>query len=255
MDVTELKRHRLNASRRHPWEIVRSKIIIYLLRRYNIRSPQHILELGSGDAYLSNQLSEIYRSSSISAVDTAYTDDLIQSFPRSAISYYNNLADFSATNKPADLILLADVLEHVEDDRSLYQSALDASVSTSSAYILITVPAFQSLFSKHDRQLEHFRRYTRKQLLSVCSTSGMEIINSGYFFFSLLIVRWIAILFESSDSTTDKSTIENWRGGRIVTNLISFILWIDFSISFFLTHLGIVLPGLSCYCLCRKSPS
>ena len=257
MDVIELKRHQLSHSQRHPWEIVRAKIIIFLLGKYNVQSPKRILEIGSGDAFISNQLSAIFKTASIHAVDTAYTEEIIRTLQKNSsypISFYNKLSDFSTNNQPADLIVLADVLEHIENDRGFFESAIHEKVSTPNATLMVTVPAFQSLFSQHDRQLNHFRRYNRRQLTSVCTTSGVHALASGYFFFSLFIVRWLSVHFQKSTSYTTRS-IDNWRGGKLVTNFISFILWMDFKVCFILSRLGITLPGLSCYCLCRKSPS
>ncbi|KAI4452578.1 hypothetical protein C823_007162 [Eubacterium plexicaudatum ASF492] len=43
--------------------------------------------------------------------------------------------------------------------------------------ILITVPAFQNLFSLHDIQLKHFRRYNYKSLYHVLDQAGYKIID------------------------------------------------------------------------------
>ena len=78
-----------------------------------------------------------------------------------------------------DLIGLFDVLEHVEED----QAALAALTERLSAEgrILLTVPAFQWLWSAHDEHHHHFRRYNRAQLAAVAKRAGLTVERSFYF--------------------------------------------------------------------------
>jgi SAM-dependent methyltransferase len=59
--------------------------------------------------------------------------------------------------REARLITMMDVLEHVEDDFELLSSIL--AECSAGAYILLTVPADLSLWSKHDETFGHYRRY------------------------------------------------------------------------------------------------
>lgn len=78
-----------------------------------------------------------------------------------------------------DLIGLFDVLEHIE--------AEDASLSALAGYldergkILLTVPAFPFLWSKHDERHHHFRRYTRASLAEAAQKAGLKVSYSCYF--------------------------------------------------------------------------
>lgn len=67
----------------------------------------------------------------------------------------------------ADLVLLTDVLEHVEDDRQLLREALDRM--SPGAPMIITVPADMRLWSPHDEALGHFRRYDHVSLGALLS--------------------------------------------------------------------------------------
>lgn len=62
----------------------------------------------------------------------------------------------------ADLVLLTDVLEHVEDDRGLLRG-LVARMKVG-AGLLLTVPAHPDLWSSHDVVHQHHRRYTEQSL-------------------------------------------------------------------------------------------
>jgi SAM-dependent methyltransferase len=82
-------------------------------------------------------------------------------------------------NSQYDLIGLFDVLEHIEDDRS--SLAALAEKLADGGRMIVTVPAFPWLWSKHDERHHHFRRYTRASLASVASSAGMTVVYSSYF--------------------------------------------------------------------------
>lgn len=78
-----------------------------------------------------------------------------------------------------DLICLLDVLEHVDDDAG--SLAALRPLLAAGGRILVTVPAYAWLWSAHDRQLHHRRRYTRRRLLQVAAAAGLQARRSGYF--------------------------------------------------------------------------
>ena len=67
---------------------------------------------------------------------------------------------------------MIDVLEHVDDDQTLLQSYVERAPR--SASVLISVPAFQFLWSGHDVFLEHRRRYTRAQVEALVRRAGLR---------------------------------------------------------------------------------
>jgi SAM-dependent methyltransferase len=62
----------------------------------------------------------------------------------------------------ADLVLLCDVLEHIEGHTSFLHALV--SMMKPGAHLLLTVPADPRLWSPHDEVYGHFRRYTRSTL-------------------------------------------------------------------------------------------
>jgi hypothetical protein len=92
-------------------------------------------------------------------------------------------------NKCADTLLFIDVLEHVEDDTLLLREYLNKS--TNDALFVISVPAFNSLWSNHDIYLEHFRRYRIQDLRILIEKVGLTEIHSSYIFGSLFPLIWI----------------------------------------------------------------
>lgn len=89
----------------------------------------------------------------------------------------------SVSNLSADLVLLMDVLEHVDDDVGLLREAI--SNASSEATFLISVPAFQFMWSGHDVFLEHKRRYTLRGIERVVENAGLRVRRGCYFYASI----------------------------------------------------------------------
>ena len=64
-----------------------------------------------------------------------------------------------------DTILYLDVLEHIEDDEKEIQIAYESL--REGGTLIINVPAFQHLYSKFDKDIDHFRRYSKNTLKSL----------------------------------------------------------------------------------------
>ena len=76
-----------------------------------------------------------------------------------------------------DLILIADVIEHVRRPKNLLRNL--KKFLKKDGRILITVPAYQFLFSKKDEALGHYRRYNQKLLKN--ELTEFKIENISYF--------------------------------------------------------------------------
>jgi hypothetical protein len=151
---------------------------------------------------------------------------------------------------------MMDVLEHVKTPGELLQQVQQTTVISSSALFIITVPAYQTLYSNHDKQLGHFKRYKRKELIHLLKEQSVFVSRSGYCFTSLLIPRLFQILIEKITKKTkvDTDKIYKWNGGKTFTFLLKSVFWIEFKISWYLSRIGIYIPGLTCYCICQCSP-
>ena len=257
MDISELKRQRSSDLQRHPWEIVRAGIINFLLKKYN-SAPGNIADVGSGDTYVLQQLN-MRGIEKRFAVDTGYDDEIVSQLKTNntgkEIRFLRSKEDLENSRTPINLFLFLDVLEHCEDDKAVLSSYVHTSAADDRAAFLITVPAYQGLWSTHDQLLGHYRRYTRRQLEKLCKEEKLKVIRSGYFFFTLLPARWMQRMLERSGLRKPDRSIDNWNGSTVVSKLILAILWLDFYIGYGLSKAGIILPGLSCYCICQKSPS
>jgi SAM-dependent methyltransferase len=91
-------------------------------------------------------------------------------------------ADFHTlplTSDSFDLITCLDVLEHLEDDRRAVGEL--ARILRPRGLLVMTIPAFQSLWGDHDELYGHFRRYRAPEIAERLQRAGLEILQLTYF--------------------------------------------------------------------------
>ncbi len=86
------------------------------------------------------------------------------------------------------LVLAADMLEHIENDRQVLREAF--RVIAPGGALVVTVPAMPSLWGPHDETLGHKRRYTRGELIQKARNAGFETAYCTYTMALLLPVLW-----------------------------------------------------------------
>ncbi len=96
-----------------------------------------------------------------------------------------------ARQRDFKLIGAFDVLEHIEDDAVAASKLLD--LLAPGGILVVSVPAYNFLWSQHDEINHHFRRYTRESITGLLVSAGFKVRYSTYWNFLLfplaLIVR------------------------------------------------------------------
>lgn len=86
-------------------------------------------------------------------------------------------------NNEFDCVFATDVIEHIENDEAALKEL--ARVLRPGGKLIITVPAFMSLWGLQDDLSHHHRRYRMHQLRRVVVGAGLTINESFYFNFLL----------------------------------------------------------------------
>lgn len=94
------------------------------------------------------------------------------------------------------LIGAFDVLEHIEDDAAAANMLLD--LLAPGGILVVSVPAYNFLWSHHDVINHHFRRYTRKSITSLLRKAGFSVRYCTYWNFLLFPLAVIVRLFNKT---------------------------------------------------------
>jgi SAM-dependent methyltransferase len=78
-----------------------------------------------------------------------------------------------------DVVLLTDVLEHIENDAASARTAL--RLLRPGGFVVATVPAYQWLYSPRDAAHHHFRRYSRRRFRELWPTRDAEILLLSFY--------------------------------------------------------------------------
>lgn len=193
-----------NLQDEHWWFVGRRRFLRKLIQRHcHLRPNARILEAGCGFGGNLPLLEEFGRVSAFEYLHEARA----YSTTRSGIAVVPGaLPDgFDFGGRTYDLIALLDVLEHIDDDRASLATLSEGL--TEKGRIIITVPAFQWLWSKHDELHHHKRRYSRKSLGSVIRDAGLTTAKTGYFnslLFPLAMAQRLATRFGNGDAVADE---------------------------------------------------
>jgi ubiquinone/menaquinone biosynthesis C-methylase UbiE len=166
------------------WEVGRRELVKNLLQRYGVNGVENgrtngtgprILEIGCGSGALLQDLEQY---------GTAYGLDVAA--PALANCRERgldcvSLADVTALpfeDEQFNVVIAIDVLEHVEDDAAAIREI--NRVTKKGGKVILTVPAFQMLWSRRDVQCHHHRRYLRDDFRSRVQKQGFKVLKSTY---------------------------------------------------------------------------
>ena len=80
--------------------------------------------------------------------------------------------------EPVDTVLMIDVLEHVEKDAEQLRKV--GRILRNGGEFIIAVPAFPLLYGIRDRQMGHYRRYTKRGLKKLLEENGFRVERLRY---------------------------------------------------------------------------
>ena len=249
MDLVE----RGSGRTRHPWELARAEFFLELLNSHDLLTGDCAwLDAGAGDGWFAGQLRRLLPpSATITCWDINYTQEDLETLTD---ENGDGLAFVAAQpTQLFDRVLLLDVIEHTDDDLGFLRSIVDHLLAEDGV-VLVSVPAYASLFSSHDHVLRHRRRYSPAACRRVLEDAGLAVISSGGLFSALLPVRAGQVLLERVRSTrANGSGVGDWQRGRLLTRSVTRLLALDGRVSLALSRHGRSAPGLSYWALCRPS--
>ena len=153
----------------------------------------NILEIGSGIGNISGFFIQNGYSLTLSDADEQYIDQLKKTFGEINILsidlvHEDFLKKYVQLFQAFDTVILLNVLEHIDNEGKAIENCRHLLKRDGSLVVL--VPAYRFLFSKMDRALHHYRRYTAKKLFNLVSKKKFNV-RKVFYFNAMGIFAWI----------------------------------------------------------------
>ncbi len=162
------------------WYTGRSFAVRAALARAGVKRCATALDYGAGYGGMQATLANF-----ADRVD-AFEPDTEAARAASSRGYTSVFTDETAAfANTCNLIGLFDVLEHIENDEAFLVRAQVALAP--GGHIVFTVPAYMMLWSAHDVEHHHFRRYTVRSLRDKLEKAGYNVDYASYWNASLLL--------------------------------------------------------------------
>ena len=226
----------------HWWFVVRRKLLKSILGSLNL--PQESLTIDIGCGVGSNFC--LLKVTGLRAIGFDRSlDNLLLAKMKFLLPFINgDLENLPIRSSSVELVIATDVLEHLEDDiagvRELYRILRD------NGHLIVTVPAFQSLWGTQDIVTGHWRRYRRQEILKKLSMAGFDTLKFSYFnfflFFPILIGRRLIKFFGVRIESENKINFP----------LINFFLKVIFSLELPILKYASFPFGVSILCIAKK---
>lgn len=162
---------------KHWWWRARTEYVTETLQRYRPETGfTTILDIGCGDGLFFDRLLEF------GEVEGVEPDaELVSSSnPHRNRIHICPFDENFAPGKSYSLVLMLDVLEHLEHPAAALEHAL--KLLEPDGLFMATVPAFRLLWTNHDVINHHFTRYTKQSFRDVANSAGLNIEEERYLY-------------------------------------------------------------------------
>src|SRR5450432_62276 len=166
----------LDVDEHHWWYRGRRRIIRAELDRIPRGSEARVLDAGCGSG---RTLEELGRYGEVHGLElNPEAAEIARARGRGEV-VVGRLEELPWDDGTFDLITCLDVIEHTPDDRATLHEL--RRVCRPGGWLLVTVPAYQALWSEHDEANHHYRRYSRAMLRSAAAGAGWTVTRMTSF--------------------------------------------------------------------------
>jgi SAM-dependent methyltransferase len=164
------------ANRDHFWIRRRFDVLQKLARGIEFRGKQ-IGEIGCGSGLVQQQFQQRYQTNvdGFDLNEHALKNSVATNQPRYCYNIFDRNPGF---RERYDVVLLFDVLEHIEDEKPFLEAVLFHLKK--GGFLFINVPAFMAFHSRYDEVVGHQRRYDLDMLDKACSSVALKKVTSTY---------------------------------------------------------------------------
>ena len=191
----EIYRLTYEMEERYWWYAARRRIVLDQVRRIlssrTADGPARILDFGCGTGANLEALASLGTVHGLDASKEAVSFCRKRGLDRVALLEEGPLPQDPPFGGGFDLITMLDVLEHVPDEVEILKTL--GSWLVPGGVLLLTVPAYEALWSGEDYVSDHLRRYTAPSLRQTLNRAGCGVARMTYFNTLLLPLQALAV--------------------------------------------------------------
>ncbi len=199
----ELQTHRVED--RHWWYRGRRRVLDGVIERLRLPARARILDAGCGSG---RNMVELARHGQVTGIELSPTSLALARERHVGEAVEGSITELPFPADSFDLAVCLDVIEHLADDRSALGEL--RRVVTPGGVLVVTVPAYQWLWSQHDEINHHHRRYNRTMLLAAAGDAGWQFTRTTYFNSLLLPVAIALRALDRVHASTTESSLDLW---------------------------------------------
>ncbi len=202
----ELQTHR--AEDRHWWYRGRRNVLDVVLSKLELperAGRARILDAGCGSG---RNMVELAGYGEVTGVELSATSVEVARGRGVGEVVAGSVLEMPFEEESFELAVSLDVIEHLEDDRAALKE-LRRVVAPGGA-LLVTVPAYQGLWSRHDEINHHHRRYSRRALLEAARAAGWSCERTTHFNSLLLPVAIALRAVQPLNRSGRESSLDLW---------------------------------------------
>jgi SAM-dependent methyltransferase len=166
----------LSSDEDHWWYRGRRRFLRTELDRLPLAPSPRLLDAGCGSGRTLDELAGYGRVSGIDLSPEAVAAARRRGHDDVHVARVEELPFPDAT---FDVVTCLDVVEHTPDDRATLAELW--RVTRPAGLLLVTVPAYEALWSWHDEVNLHFRRYDSTSLRAAARASGWDVVGDTHF--------------------------------------------------------------------------
>jgi SAM-dependent methyltransferase len=217
----------LELDEQHWWYRGRRRVIHAELAQLPLPAGAQILDAGCGSG---RTLQELERYGEVRGIELNEQAAQIARARDHGEVLLGRLEELPYGGGTFDLVTCLDVIEHTPDDRVTLAEL--RRVTAPGGWLLVTVPAYQALWSTHDEANHHYRRYSRRTLRAAAGQAGWTVERMTSFN-SLLLAPAAAVRIAqrrrhtNGAGTPDLQLGPSWLNGALETPLALESKWLS----------------------------
>jgi SAM-dependent methyltransferase len=245
-DLTAL--HEEAAGDSHPIDLASRNDAVAQVRKFMPSAKAVIMEIGCSSGFLIRDLAKSFPEAVILGADVVKEPlyRLARSLPGIPLIRFD-LLQCPLPDQSVDVLVMLNVLEHIEDDVGALQKAFN--LLKPGGALIIEVPAGPNLYDTYDAQLHHFRRYAASELQGKLTEVGFNVSRKSHLGFVLFpAFAAVKLLNKWSSSRKNKAIVREQAASTSGNGLVKLAM--EFELKYLS---GLCLPfGIRVLAVARK---